>query len=64
VVRVAKILGKKNIRLDDPAAKIDTRILETLIDIDGHDLLPVGLRMDVFILTGPEADKTLPPYRP
>ena len=64
VVRVAKILGKKNIRLDDPAAKIDTRILETLIDLDGHDPLPVGLRMDVFILTGPDADKTLPPYRP
>lgn len=64
VIRVAKILGKKNIRLDDPAAKIDTRILETLIDLDGHAPLPVGLRMDVFILTGPDAAKTLPPYRP
>lgn len=64
VTRVAKILGKKNIRTDDPAEKNDTRILETLIDLDGQPPLPVGLRLDVFILTGPDGEKTLPAYRP
>ncbi|KHK01272.1 HlyD family secretion protein [Desulfovibrio sp. TomC] len=64
VVRVAKILGKKNIRTDEPAEKNDTRILETLIDVDAPAELPVGLRLDVFILTAPDAEKTLPAYTP
>lgn len=63
VTRVASILGKKNIRTDDPAEKNDTRILETLIDLDGTPPLPVGLRLDVFILTG-GPDKSQPAYRP
>ena len=64
VSRVSKILGKKNIRTDDPAEKNDTRILETLIDLDGPGELPVGLRLDVFIITGEGGEKTLPAYRP
>lgn len=64
VSRVSKILGKKNIRTDDPAEKNDTRILETLIDLDGPGELPVGLRMDVFIITGVGGELALPAYRP
>jgi HlyD family secretion protein len=64
VTRVARILGKKNIHTDDPAEKNDTRVLETLIDLDGTPPLPVGLRLDVFILTGPQGEKHLPAYRP
>ncbi|OLN24509.1 secretion protein HlyD [Desulfovibrio sp. DV] len=64
VVRVARILGKKNIRTDEPAEKNDTRILETLIDVDAPAELPVGLRLDVFIITGPDGEKTLPAYTP
>ena len=64
VSRVARILGKKNIRTDDPAEKNDTRILETLIDLDGPTELPVGLRMDVFIVTGDGGEASLPAYRP
>lgn len=52
VIRVARILGKKNIRTDDPAEKNDTKILETLIDIEDSVPLPVGLRVDVFIQVG------------
>ncbi|MBF0481799.1 MAG: efflux RND transporter periplasmic adaptor subunit [Desulfovibrionaceae bacterium] len=50
VMRIAKILGRKNVRTDDPAEKSDTKILEVLIDLDGKEPLPVGLRMDVFII--------------
>uniref|UniRef100_I2Q4L6 Multidrug resistance efflux pump n=1 Tax=Desulfovibrio sp. U5L TaxID=596152 RepID=I2Q4L6_9BACT len=64
VSRIAKILGRKNIRTDDPAEKNDTRILETLIDIDPPAELPVGLRMDVFILLGEGSEAALPAYRP
>ncbi|QLA21030.1 HlyD family secretion protein [Desulfolutivibrio sulfoxidireducens] len=55
VFRVAKILGRKNVRTDDPAEKNDTRILEALIDLDEPGL-PVGLRMDVFVIVegGPD----------
>jgi multidrug resistance efflux pump len=49
VSRVAKILGRKNVRTDDPAEKNDTRILEAVIDLDEPGL-PVGLRLDVFII--------------
>ncbi|MHC1790410.1 HlyD family secretion protein [Solidesulfovibrio sp.] len=64
VSRVSGILGKKNIRTDDPAEKTDTRILETLIDVEGTGDLPVGLRLDVFIITGDGGEKTLPAYTP
>jgi HlyD family secretion protein len=50
VMRIAKILGRKNVRTDDPAEKSDTKVLEVLIDLDGPVYLPVGLRMDVFII--------------
>jgi multidrug resistance efflux pump len=64
VVRVAGILGKKNIRTDEPAEKNDTRILETLIDVTPPAELPVGLRMDVFIITAPDGEARLPAYTP
>jgi len=50
ILRIAKILGRKNVRTDDPAEKSDVKILEVLIDLDEKDPLPVGLRMDVFII--------------
>jgi len=51
VVRIGRQLGKKNVETDDPAEKVDTKILETLVDLDGHPPLPSGLRMDSFLLT-------------
>jgi len=54
VFRVAKILGRKNVRTDDPAEKNDTRILEAVIDLDEPGL-PVGLRMDVFVIVEGDA---------
>ncbi len=31
VVRVGQILGRKNVRTDEPTERVDTKILETLI---------------------------------
>ena len=50
VVRVGKTLGHKNIRTDAPTERIDTKVLETLVELDGHPNLPVGLRVDSYIL--------------
>jgi HlyD family secretion protein len=49
VVRIGQILGKKNARTDEPTERVDTKILETLVELeDGHQLYP-GLRVDSFI---------------
>lgn len=52
VVRIGQMLGKKNIRTDEPTERVDTKILETLIELDGDSELPVGLRVDAFIEVG------------
>ena len=49
VTRVGRILGKKNIRTDEPAERVDTKVLETLVDLDPGTELPVGLRVDATI---------------
>ena len=50
VVRVGEQLGRKNIRTDEPAERVDTKILETLLELDHGAQLPVGLRVDAFIV--------------
>jgi len=52
VTRLGQSLGKKNIDTGDPAEKTDTKVLETLVDLDGHPPLPSGLRVDSFLLGG------------
>jgi ABC exporter DevB family membrane fusion protein len=49
VTRVGRILGKKNIRTGDPAERVDTKVLETLVDLQPGTELPVGLRVDAYI---------------
>jgi len=50
VVRAGGELGKKNVQTDEPSEKLDTKVLETLVELDGHPPLPPGLRVDSFIL--------------
>jgi HlyD family secretion protein len=50
VVRVGQVLGRKNVRTDEPTERVDTKVLETLIELaDGREL-PLGLRVQGFIL--------------
>jgi HlyD family secretion protein len=51
IIRVAGQLGHKNVRTDEPKEKVDTKILETLVQMDPGSHLPVGLRVDAFIDT-------------
>jgi len=51
IVRVGQELGRKNFRTDEPTERVDTKILETLVQLDENSL-PVGLRVNAFILTG------------
>lgn len=50
VVRVGQVLGKKNIRTDEPAERVDTKILEVLVQLDDGHELPLGLRVQAFIV--------------
>lgn len=49
VVRIGQALGKKNIRTDEPTERVDTKILETLVELDEARALPLGLRVNAFI---------------
>src|SRR5262249_4398047 len=50
VVRVGQQLGPKNVRTDEPTEKVDTKIRETLVELDPGTQLPDGLRVDAFIV--------------
>ncbi len=49
VSRIGSMLGRKNIITEQPSEKVDTRVLEVLIDLHTHQL-PSGLRVDAFIV--------------
>jgi HlyD family secretion protein len=55
VLRIGQELGRKNIRTDEPTEHVDTKILETLVQLDDGAGLQVGLRVDSFILPANEA---------
>ena len=50
VVRIGQELGRKNVRTDEPTERVDMKILETLIELDSGADLPVGLRVNAFIV--------------
>lgn len=49
VVQIGQALGRKNVRTDEPTERVDTKILETLIELDPGQELPVGLRVDAYL---------------
>lgn len=49
VVRIGQALGRKNIRTDEPTERVDTKILETLVELDPGQNLHIGLRVDAFL---------------
>ena len=51
VVRI-EMLGKKIIRTDEPTERVDTKILETLVELGGDSMLPTRLRVDAMIEVG------------
>lgn len=50
VVRIGQQLGRKNVRTDEPTERVDNKILETLLELDNGAELPVGLRVNAFIV--------------
>jgi HlyD family secretion protein len=50
VVRIGQMLGRKNFRTGEATERVDTKVLEVLVELEGHPALPVGLRVDTFLL--------------
>lgn len=48
VTRIGSMMGRKAIRTEQPAERVDTRVLEVMIDLETRDL-PSGLRVDAFL---------------
>jgi HlyD family secretion protein len=51
ITRITRELGRKNVRDDDPRARVDTRVLEAVASFDAAPgaELPLGLRMYVHV---------------
>lgn len=52
VIKIGQILGRKNFRTERPTERVDTKILEVLLELDANQKLPLGLRVDAFVLVG------------
>ena len=49
VVEIGRRFGRKNVRTDDPVEKNDTKVLETLIELEGAPALVPGQRVTAFV---------------
>ena len=45
-------MGRKTLRNEQPAERVDTRVLEVLIELQPGSGLPVGLRVDTYLEVG------------
>lgn len=52
VVEVGRRFGRKNIRTDDPIEKNDTKVLETVIELESNIRLVPGQRVSSFVTAG------------
>jgi HlyD family secretion protein len=50
VVQIGELLGPKTVSSDQPAERVDRKFLETLVELDPGAHLPIGLRVDSFIV--------------
>lgn len=50
VFRVSRRLGGKVVQTGRPADRVDTKVLQVLIDLDAGTKLPIGLRVDAYFL--------------
>lgn len=50
VVKIGRVLGRQNVRTDEPRERVDTKILETLLELEPGAQLAIGLRVDATIL--------------
>jgi len=52
VVKISRTMGRKRLFSEAPSERIDTKVMEVLIELDGKPAMPVGYRLDVDFLGG------------
>jgi HlyD family secretion protein len=53
VIRIGQQLGRKNIQTAEPTERLDTRVLEVLVELAHGAELPIGLRVDAYVVVEP-----------
>ncbi len=49
VAEIGRRMGRKNVRTDDPTERLDTKILEVVLDLDDASALVPGLRLTAYV---------------
>jgi HlyD family secretion protein len=60
VYRVSSRMGAKQVQTGRQADRVDTKVLQVLINLDAGIRLPIGLRVDAYFLGGSAAAQALP----
>jgi len=50
VAQVGELLGPKTVHTDEPTERVDRKFLEAMVELDPGAHLPIGLRVDSFIV--------------
>jgi hypothetical protein len=51
-----ELLGPKTVSSDEPTERVDRKFLQALVELDPSAHLPIGLRVDSFIVTNSEQE--------
>jgi HlyD family secretion protein len=51
VVEISRRMGRRSVRVDDPKDRIDVKVLETLLELEGTPPLVTGMRVSAFVKT-------------
>lgn len=57
VIRVGQSLGRKQLFTEEPRERVDTKVLEVLLELEPGARLPIGLRVDATIETPVETPR-------
>ncbi len=58
VVRIERLLGRRNVRSERPTERKDSKVLEVVIELEGAEAtLPVGMPVEVWFLDGDHPGK-------
>ena len=60
VVEVARRVGRKNVRTEDPTDRQDARFVETVIELDSAPVVPMGIRVQGYVALAPAAGGAAP----
>lgn len=49
VIEISRRMGRRSVRVDDPKDRLDVKVLETVLELDGTPPLVTGMRVSAFV---------------